>query len=62
MKLRERRRRKRIAMSLVKGVKASPSALKLILKVNVNINDIKGTGKDGTITLSDVQKHIKAQG
>lgn len=37
----------------------TPKALEFLQQKNVNPNEIKGTGKDGKITKTDVRKHLE---
>ena len=42
------------------GERLSPVVRRLLSKHELNIDDIKGTGRDGRVTRQDVQKHIDA--
>jgi len=51
------RKARKIALEIT--VKTSGAALKLILENGLDANDIKATGKDGSITVGDVRKQLK---
>lgn len=42
-------------------VKASPAATKLAIEAGVDLSKIKGTGKDGAITVTNVRAYLEAK-
>ncbi len=44
------------------GGRLSPAVRRLLGKHDLNVADIKGTGRDGRVTRQDVQSHIEAAG
>jgi len=44
------------------GEKVSPAVRRMLKENNLNIADIKGSGRDGRVSRQDVQKHIDSAG